>query len=81
MIAAPPALTEDVKELVVDVGQDVLHKVQKNAEGGESNVVARLNPRTRVQQGDRLELVVDTERLHFFDPDDGSGIYGAVKAE
>ena len=81
MIAAPPALTEDVKELVVDVGQDVLQKVQKNAEGGEANVVARLNPRTRVQQGDRLELVVDTERLHFFDPDDGSGIYGAVKAE
>jgi multiple sugar transport system ATP-binding protein len=80
-VAAPPALTEDVKELVVDVGQDVLQKVQKNAEGGEANVVARLNPRTRVQQGDRLELVVDTERLHFFDPDDGSGIYGAVKAE
>jgi len=80
-IAAPPALTEDVKELVVDVGQDVLQKVQKSAEGGEANVVARLNPRTRVQQGDRLELVVDTERLHFFDPDDGSGIYGAVKAE
>jgi multiple sugar transport system ATP-binding protein len=80
MVAAPPALTEDVKELVVDVGQDVLHKVQQHAEGGEANVVARLNPRTRVQQGDRLELVVDTERLHFFDPDDGAGIYGGSEA-
>jgi hypothetical protein len=33
------------------------------------------------RNGEPLELVVDTERLHFFDPDDGSGIYGAVKAE
>ena len=39
-------------------------------------MLARLNPRTRVQKGDQVELVVDTERLHFFDLDDGSGIYG-----
>jgi multiple sugar transport system ATP-binding protein len=37
--------------------------------------VARLNPRTHVQQGEHVELVVDTTRLHFFDPRTGSGIY------
>ena len=39
-------------------------------------MLARLNPRTKVRKGDPIELVVDTHRLHFFDPDDGSGIYG-----
>jgi multiple sugar transport system ATP-binding protein len=73
---APPAITEDVKELAVDVSEEALDRVQQKAEEGESNVIARLDPRTRVRQGDSLELVVDTDRLHFFDPEDGSSIYG-----
>lgn len=31
-------------------------------------MVARVDPRSRVRPGDRLELVVDTEQLQFFDP-------------
>jgi multiple sugar transport system ATP-binding protein len=77
-IQASPAITDDVRELAADVGHDVLEKVERTAEGGESIVVARLNPRTRIQKGDAVELVVDTTRLHFFDPDDGSGIYGTT---
>ena len=76
-IAAPPAVGDDVRELAVDVGKEVLEKVEKTAERGEASVIARLNPRTHVQKGDRIELVVDTVRLHFFDPDDGSGVYDA----
>jgi multiple sugar transport system ATP-binding protein len=75
-IAAPPALTEDAKELASDVGLEALEMVQQQAEGGESVVVARLNPRTRAAKGEAIELVVDTHRLHFFDPDDGSAIHG-----
>jgi multiple sugar transport system ATP-binding protein len=75
-INARQAMTEDVKELAVDVGQEALEAVQQQAEGGRSTIVARLNPRTRVRRGDPIELVVDTERLHFFDPDTGAGIYG-----
>ena len=75
---APPAITEDVKELAVDVGQEALEQVEQKAQEGESNVIARLDPRTRVRQGDLVELVVDTSRLHFFDPDDGLGIYEGV---
>ena len=76
-IAAPPAVGEDVRELAVDVGKEVLEKVEKTAARGEASAIARLNPRTHVQKGDRVELVVDTARLHFFDPDDGSGVYEA----
>jgi multiple sugar transport system ATP-binding protein len=75
-LKAPQAMTEDVRELAVDVGQEALDRVQQEAEEGESTVVARLNPRTRVRQGEPIECVVDTGRLHFFDPEDGSGIYG-----
>jgi multiple sugar transport system ATP-binding protein len=74
-INAPPAVTDDVKELAVDVGEEALEQAQQQAEGGHVNVVARLNPRTTVGKGDPVELVVDVHRLHFFDPDHGAGIY------
>jgi len=78
-IDAPQAITEDVKELAVDVGLDKLERVQQQAEGGSSSVVARLNPRTLATKGERIELVVDTHRLHFFDPETGAGIYGGTE--
>jgi multiple sugar transport system ATP-binding protein len=78
-IDAPQAITEDVKELAVDLGQEVLDRVRKQAEGGSSNVVARLNPRTRATKGNRIDLLVDTRRLHFFDADNGAGIYEAIE--
>ena len=41
---------------------------------GRSTLIARLNPRTTVGKGDAVELVIDTDRMHFFDPADGSAI-------
>jgi multiple sugar transport system ATP-binding protein len=32
-------------------------------------MIARVDPRSSVRSGDRIELAVDTERLHFFDPE------------
>ena len=78
-IDAPQAVTEDVKELAVDLGLDKLGRVQQQTEGGSSSVVARLNPRTLATKGERIELVVDTHRLHFFDPETGAGIYGSAE--
>ena len=75
-VDAPPAVTEDVKELASDVSQDVVERVAAAAGGGRTVMIARLNPRAQVRTGGPIELVVDTHRLHFFDPDDGSGIYG-----
>ncbi len=77
-IGASPAVTEDVRELASDVGQEALDAVEQGAQVGHANLVARLNPRTTVQKGDAIELVVDTNRLHFFDPETGAGIYGAT---
>jgi multiple sugar transport system ATP-binding protein len=68
-------MTDDMKELAVDVGAEAVEAAQVGAERGCSTMLARLNPRTHVNVGDEVELVVDTHRLHFFDVDDGSGIY------
>jgi multiple sugar transport system ATP-binding protein len=75
-VEAPQAMTEDVRELAEDVGQEALELVEHGAQEGSSNFIARLNPRTRARAKEPIELVVDTHRLHFFDADDGSGIYG-----
>ena len=74
-VNAPPAITEDVKELAHDVGAEALEDVEHKAEQGESTFVARLNPRTKARQGEPIELTVDVGRMHFFDPDTGLGIY------
>jgi multiple sugar transport system ATP-binding protein len=75
-IAAPPAMTEDMQELASDVGAEALEHAQQQAAGGTTTLLARLNPRSTVAKGEPVELVVDTHRLHFFDPDGGAGIYG-----
>jgi multiple sugar transport system ATP-binding protein len=41
----------------------------------ESILVARVHPQSRAREGEPLRLVVDTRRLHFFDPETGAAIY------
>jgi multiple sugar transport system ATP-binding protein len=41
-----------------------------------SSFVARVHPQTKAREGEPLRLVVNTERLHFFDPDSGLAIHG-----
>ncbi len=79
-VDAPPPTTDHAKDLASDVGVEALESVQREAEGGTSTVVARLSARTDATPGQQLELAVDTDRLHFFDPDDGAGIYGPANA-
>jgi multiple sugar transport system ATP-binding protein len=39
-----------------------------------ARLVARVSPRTRVAVGSPIELVVDTSRLYFFDPESGDAV-------
>jgi multiple sugar transport system ATP-binding protein len=75
-VSAPLVLTEDTKELASDVGTEALESLEEQAKKDKSTFVAQLDPRTRISEGEQVELVVDTGRLHFFDPDTGLGIYG-----
>jgi multiple sugar transport system ATP-binding protein len=46
------------------------------ARGSKSLWMARVNARSPVRVGDRIELAVDTRNLYFFDPDSGLAIGG-----
>jgi multiple sugar transport system ATP-binding protein len=71
-VAEPPVLTEDTKELARDLG---IHEASEAGSRAATSIfVARLDPRTRAQEREPIELVIDTARLHFFDPDTGLGI-------
>jgi multiple sugar transport system ATP-binding protein len=74
-IAAKPAVTDDVRELAQDVGDE--RAVQELAAGAAetATLVGRFGARSRVRPGQPVEVAVDARSLHFFDPETGLGIY------
>jgi multiple sugar transport system ATP-binding protein len=70
-VEAKPAITEDVRELAQDIGEDIDEEVVE----GKTTLVGRVGARSKLGIGDTAELAVDTGALHFFDPDTGAGIY------
>jgi multiple sugar transport system ATP-binding protein len=76
IVQAPIVLTEDTKELAADVGTEALESLEVKAQEEASMFVARLGPTSKTRPGDQIELVVDTSRLHVFDPETSQGIYG-----
>ena len=72
-IDAPPAMTQEVKELAEDAGTTA-----EDLGGGDKHqavVVGRFGADSRVKEGEDAEVAVDTRALHFFDPDTGLAIY------
>ena len=63
-----PVVTPDIEELLADSGRDA------SSLGDATNFIARLSPDINVKRGDTVELVVDTAKLHFFDPQSGERI-------
>jgi len=74
-VAASPALTEDVRELARDVGQESAVKAAAAEGATETVMVGRFGPRSRVKNGDVVDVAVETGALHFFDLETGLGIY------
>jgi multiple sugar transport system ATP-binding protein len=57
------AATDELLELAEDVGDD------RAAE--RATLVGRFSPKTRVREGDTIEVAVDVDQLHVFDPATG----------
>jgi len=72
-IKARPAITDDVRELAQDVGDE--RRLAEQGDAESTTIVGRFAPRSRVRPGQPVEVAVDTRSLHFFDPDTGLGIY------
>jgi len=63
-VDAPKVVTADTKLLDMDA----------HTEFQGTRFVASFAPRSRVRAGDQVEVVVDTGRMHFFDPETGGAI-------
>ena len=68
---ASHAITDETRELQKDVGADEIRR----GESSGATIVGRFGARSRVREGEPVEVAVDTRALHFFDPDTGLGIY------
>jgi multiple sugar transport system ATP-binding protein len=71
-VDAPPVVSEEVREAAE---AEAVEAVVEEAQHGGSPLVARVARESRAREGDGLELAVNAERLHFFDPETGRGIY------
>ena len=70
-VAAPFVRGEDVRAAV---GEEAIEATAEHARTEGSLFVARVDRESRVREGERVELAVDTRRLHFFEPDSGLAI-------
>jgi multiple sugar transport system ATP-binding protein len=76
VVEARQAVTEDVRELAADIGEEPAGAARALAtEENEATVVARFGARSDAREGSPVEMVVDTRSLHFFDPETSLGIY------
>jgi multiple sugar transport system ATP-binding protein len=71
-VAAPPPIVDAVAEAL---GREAVAAEAEAARRGRRRFVARLDRATRAQEGERVQLAVETRRLHFFDPATGNAIY------
>jgi multiple sugar transport system ATP-binding protein len=64
----PPVITPDVEELLADSGRTT------ETLGDTTQFVARISSDVPITKGEGLDLLVDTTKLHFFDPESGERI-------
>ena len=73
-VDADAVLTEEVLEIARDTDAAAVEKLKSEAAGHRVPVVARLDPRASVHNGDAITLRVDADSLYFFDLEDGTNI-------
>ena len=70
-IAGPPVRGEDVEAAL---GEEALEATSDTSQRKGALFTARISRDSRAREGDKIELAVDTGRLHFFEPETGLAI-------
>jgi multiple sugar transport system ATP-binding protein len=74
-VPAAPVRSPDVEAALEHA---TLEAIEAQAERRGTPFVARADRATRAREGEKIELAVDTRRLHFFDLETGLGIYAGA---
>jgi len=64
---APPGIIAQPVEVNVEVTELMGNEIFLYLSNGEHNFIARVDPRTRVHMGDKMEVVFNMENMHIFD--------------
>ena len=72
-VQARAAVTDEVRELAADVGDD--RRIKRLGSVDRPTLVGRFGPQTRIRKGDTIEVSIDEGALHFFDASTGDVIY------
>ena len=78
-VNVPPVLTEDTKELIAALGEDV-STLELAEQSNTTTFIAKFDANTRAEEGSRIQVFVDTRGLHFFDPETGQSIWDTPPA-
>jgi multiple sugar transport system ATP-binding protein len=70
-VHAPPVTSDEVKEASE---AEAIAAIEEEAEKRGDPFVARVDRESRAREGEKVRLVVDTRRLHFFDLETGRAI-------
>ena len=62
---SPPVVTPDIEELLADTGADA------SSLGDTTRFSSRISSDVPVAPGERVRMVIDSAKFHFFDPSDG----------
>jgi multiple sugar transport system ATP-binding protein len=73
-VDARNAVTEEERSLAATADEAAVDHLEQKAREDRGAVIARLEPASRARVGDVVELVVDVERIHLFDPETGLAI-------
>jgi multiple sugar transport system ATP-binding protein len=68
-VNVPPVITPDIEDLLADTGED-----KELLLDDTSMFTARISPDVTVDPPERITLVVETAKMHFFDPATGDRI-------
>jgi len=64
-VATPPVMTPDIEDLLADTGADVENR------GDTTKFSSRISSDVQARPMERIKLVIDTAKMHFFDPATG----------
>jgi multiple sugar transport system ATP-binding protein len=74
-VDAKPVVTDEVLEIAADTDAAVVADLESEVAEDRAQIVGRFDAASSARGGERVELSLRPDRLHFFDPETGAGIY------